>query len=283
MKPLPVLIIVPVLALLLALPAATPAHAQLGSLWRAITGQDEGPKPDKGFGPFREEARRIEDALNCGRVVEQANDAFSDLRRHCILGDNRTVRVTIVEPVGHEGLTKRVRLTWTDNGTGEQRALSAPAHVDRSAAQAALSGLAALFVPEKSDHLIDLFTGGTDGAFESGPFSVSVVHQSRAGLDLRTVELRDGNYEALAESEARSARPGFDRCLFIVRNIDVLKNLEIDGEPRPQRSDLHLTYFLHAKRGDRFLCELHDSGYYRIRISQKDGEEFRTLAHGNIR
>lgn len=283
MKPFPVLIAVPMLALVLALSAANPAQAQLGSLWRAITGQDEGPKPDKGFGPFRDEARRLEETLNCGRVVEQATDAFSDLRRHCILGDNRTVRVTITEPVGYEGLTKRVRLTWTDNGTGENRALNAPPHVDRSAAQAALAKLAALFVPEQADKLIGLFAEGTDGTFEAGPFSVSVVHQSRAGMDLRTVELRDGNHAALANSEAESARPGFDRCLFIVRNIDVLKNLEIDGEPRPQRSDLHLTYFLYAKRGDRFLCELHDSGYYRIRISQKDGEEFRTLAHGNIR
>lgn len=283
MKPFPVLIAVPMLALVLALSAAHPAQAQLGSLWRAITGQDEGPKPDKGFGPFRDESRRVEEALNCSRVVEQATDAFSDLRRHCILGDNRTVRVTITEPVGHEGLTKRVRLTWTDNGTGENRALNAPPHVDRSAAQAALARLAALFVPEEADRLIRLFTEGTDGTFDAGPFNVSVVHQSRAGMDLRTVELRDGNYAALANSEAESARPGFDRCLFIVRNIEVLKKLEIDGEPRPQRSDLHLTYFLYAKRGDRFLCELHDSGYYRIRISQKDGEEFRTLAHGNIR
>lgn len=283
MKPLPFLIMVPVLVLLLALPVANPAQAQLGSLWRAITGQDDGPKPDKGFGPFRDEARRIEEALNCGRVVEQATDAFSDLRRHCILGDNRTVRVTIIEPVGHEGLTKRVRLTWTDNGTGDNRALNAPPHVDRSAAQAALAKLAALFVPERAEELIRLFTDGTNGDFDEGPFNVTVVHQSRTGMDLRTVELRDGNHEVLANSEAESARPGFDRCLFIVRNIDVLKNLEIDGEPRPQRSDLHLTYFLYAKRGDQFLCELHDSGYYRIRISQQDGEEFRTLAHGNIR
>ena len=283
MKPLRVLIAVPLLALVLALPAASPAQAQLGSLWRAITGQDDGPKPDKGFGPFRDEARRMEEALNCGRVVEQATDAFSDLRRHCILGDNRTVRVTIIEPVGHEGLTKRVRLTWTDNGTGDNRALNAPPHVDRSAAQAALAKLATLYVPEKADELIRLFSEGADGTIDTGLFSVSVVHQSRTGMDLRTVELRDGNHAALANSEAESARPGFDRCLFIVRNIDVLKGLEIDGEPRPQRSDLHLTYFLYAKRGDRFLCELHDSGYYRIRISQKDGEEFRTLAHGNIR
>lgn len=286
MKQLPLrFVLLPLMVLALAAPVASPAQAQLGSLWRAITGgdEDEKPKADKGFGPFREEARRVEEALECGRVVERATDAYSDLRRHCILGDNRTVRVTVVEPVGHEGLTKRIRLTWTDNGSGPQRALNAPPHVDRSAAQAALERLLALYVPDAAAELVRLFTEGTGGTVTSGPFSVIVQHQSRSGLDLRTVELRDGNHLALANSEAESARPGFERCLFIVRNIEVLKKLEIDGEPRPQRSDLHVTYFLHAKRGDRFLCELHDSGYYRIRISQKDGDEFRTLAHGNIR
>jgi len=262
---------------------ASPAEAQLGSLWRAITGEEEGPKPDKGFQSFREESRRIEDALACGRVVEQATDTYSDLRRHCIIGDNRTVRVTIVEPVGYEGLTKRVRLTWTDNGTGQQRALSAPPHVDRSAAVASLDLLIGLYLPSRVAEINALFTDGEDGKVTEGPFTIQVVHQARAGLDLRTVEIRDANYDRLANSETESARPGYERCLFIVSNIKVLKNLKISGEPKPQRSDLHVTYFLHAERGDKFLCELHDSGYYRVRISQGQGKEFKTLAHGNIR
>ncbi|MDF1719752.1 MAG: hypothetical protein P1U65_03675 [Minwuia sp.] len=269
--------------LIMTVAQVSPAQAQLGSLWRAITGEEAGPKPDKGFQAFRDEARRIEDALTCGRVVEQATDTYSDLRRHCILGDNRTVRVTIVEPVGYEGLTKRVRLTWTDNGSGQQRALSAPPHVDRSAAIAALDTVLDLYVPTRSAELNTLFTEGRDGNVTEGPFRIQVAHQARAGLDLRVVEIRDANYDALANSEVESARPGYERCLFIVSNIDVLKKLKISGEPKPQRSDLHVTYFLHAERGDKFLCELHDSGYYRVRISQAQGEEFKTLAHGNIR
>lgn len=261
----------------------SPAEAQLSSLWRAITGQEEGPKPDKGFQSFRDEARRIEGALDCGRVVEQATDTYSDLRRHCIIGNNRTVRITIVEPVGYEGLTKRVRLTWTDNGSGKQRALSAPPHVDRSAALASLDTVMGLYVPSRVAELNALFADGKDGSVTEGTFTIQVVHQARAGLDLRTVEIRDANYDLLASSEAESARPGYDRCLFIVSNIDVLKKLKISGEPKPQRSDLHVTYFLYAERGDKFLCELHDSGYYRVRISQGEGEEFKTLAHGNVR
>lgn len=261
----------------------SPAEAQLSSLWRAITGEEEGPKPDKGFQSFRDEARRIEGALDCGRVVEQATDTYSDLRRHCIMGNNRTVRVTIVEPVGYEGLTKRVRLTWTDNGSGKQRALSAPPHVDRSAALASLDTVLGLYVPSRVAELNALFADGKDGSVTEGPFTIQVVHQARAGLNLRTVEIRDANYDLLANSEAESARPGYDRCLFIVSNIDVLKKLKISGEPKPQRSDLHVTYFLYAERGDKFLCELHDSGYYRVRISQGQGEEFKTLAHGNVR
>lgn len=267
--------------LVLGLLAAPPAAAQLGDFWRALTG-DGRPRPDQGFLAFREESARVEAALGCGKVVDMAPDRLSDRRRQCQLGSEHSVRVVVFEPVGYEGLTKRVRLAWTDNGEGDGRAFAHAPHADLPTAVAALAGLAALYLPGKADDLQALFLGNTPGSVTGDTFQATVEHLARSGSTVRAVDFRDGNWEKLARSEEEAARPGFEACQKILGSIEAIRHLKITGNPIPERQNLNVVYFLNAGRGDRFLCEIHDSGYYRVRVSRRDGEPFRPLAHGNL-
>lgn len=271
------------LAVLLALCllAATPAAAQLGSIWRALTG-DTAPRPDAGFASFRDEGQRIEDALDCGKITDMAPDRLSDRRRMCRLGKEKSVRVVVFEPVGYEGLTKRVRFAWTDNDDGEGRAFPFEPHADRDAAAHALRTLAAMYTPSHVEDLAGMFFGTRNGSVSEGKFTATVEHVAQSGATVRAIEFRDGNWERLSHSEEEAARPGFEACQRILGSIEAIRHLKITGNLIPERQNLNVVYFLKAERGDRFLCEIHDSGYYRVRVSRRDGDPFRPLAHGNF-
>jgi hypothetical protein len=266
-----------------ALALAAPAEAQLGRVWDSLFGS-ETPElaPTGGFADFQTESRRVEDSFACVRFVERAGDEFSDRRRHCIIGEHRKVRVTIYEPGGHEGLTKKVKLTWIDNQRPNARNRDAPKHADRAEARASVRRLAELYLPDHLDRMMELFSASRNGVVSEGLFIAVLDFRNRSDFVEATIEVRDGNYQALARAEAERGRPGYDKCLYILDNIPPLKGQTFSGDAVPQRSDLFVSYFLRSGRGEKFICELHESGYYRIRVSQKQGEPFKTLAHGNL-
>ncbi|WP_416896727.1 MAG: hypothetical protein ACMVY4_14480 [Minwuia sp.] len=250
--------------------------------WLAVFGKAPEFRPNKGFGPFREESQRIEDSFACRRFVELAGDEFSDLRRHCTIGEYETARISIYQPVDQENITRKVKFTWLDNERRNARGQAAPRHADRADARQALTRFAELYVPNHATELMQLFTEGRTGLVSEGPFIAIVTVIKRQGYVHNDIELRDGNFQALAGSEEKQARPGFDRCRYILANIPALKGVQIDGEPVPERSQLYVTYFLNSNRGEKFLCEIHSSGYYRIRVSRAQGEPFQVLAHGDL-
>ncbi len=267
----------------LSVVGAAPASAQLGKLWDSLFGSDENAvQPDKGFHAFRTEARRIEDSFACSRLVERPGDEFSDLRRHCLIGVYGTARFSIYEPVGHEGLTKKIKFTWLDNQRPNAQGRNAPRHADRAEVRQAVRKMAEIYLPNHQKQLMDLFTRSQDGIVTEGLFVAVLAFQKRTGYLQSVIEIRDGNYEQLAGSEDRQGRPGYDKCLYILSNIPQLADADIKGEPIPERSDLFVSYFLASKKGEKFICEIHNSGYYRIRVSQKQGEAFKVLAHGNL-
>lgn len=270
------------LVLILCIGGAGPAAAELGWFWRAIGLDDGEPAANQGFAAFAEEFARIEERFACSRVAEGRTEKHADRRRHCILGGAGTVRITLVQPVGYGTLTKAVQLVWADANEGGEAA-DHPPHADRVLALETLDVLARLYLPSKAATLQQLFEAARNGSATEGSFTAVVAHFPGVAQDQRVVEFRDGNYAVLGESETRQARAGYDTCLGILRQIDLLEGLEISGEPVPERQPLYAVYFLSAERGDKFLCELHYSGYYRIRVSPRIGEPFRTLAHGNIR
>lgn len=252
------------------------------SYWQAIFEGKPVIRSNAGFADFREESGRIEDALACVRITDKPGDEFNDHRRHCVIGEHRTVRVTTYEPVGHEGLTKKIKFVWLDNLRPNARNRNAPRHADREEAREAVRQLAKLYVPSHEDELMQLFTEQRTGIVTELPFTAVLQFSDRAGFKFGVVEIRDGNYSDLAGSEEKQGRPGFEKCLYILGNIPVLADHKISGEAVPERSDLFVTYFLNSNRGEQFLCEIHNSGYYRIRVSQEQGQAFQVLAHGNL-
>ncbi|WP_417513425.1 hypothetical protein [Minwuia sp.] len=259
------------------------APEPIRGMWQSAFGAGGAAvRPNQGFADFRNESVRIEDGFACARFVERAGDEFSDLRRHCLIGEHRSVRVTIYEPVGYDGLTKKVKLTWLDNQRPNARGRNAPRHADREEARAAARKLAQLYLPGHEDELMALFTRQQSGVVSEGPFIAVLSFNDRGGYKQAVIEVRDGNFQALAGSEERQGRPGYQKCLYILSNIPQLDGSQIQGEPVPERNDLYVTYFLNSDKGEKFLCEIHSSGYYRIRVSQKQGQSFEVLAHGNL-
>lgn len=269
-------------ALLLASAAAAPAAAM--SLWERLFGSDEAAKvtPGKGFAAFDAESARIEDSFYCESVVERGATEFDDRRRHCMIGEHRTARVTIYEPVGFEGLVKRVKFTWLDNERRNARGDDAPAHADREAARQAVRRLGEIYVPGHVEQLMELFTAARPGLVSEGEFIAILAVLPRGGFRQQVIDLRDANFQRLSGAEAERARPGYEKCIFILNNMPPLKGQSFEGDPIPERNDLYVTYFINSARGERFLCELHNAGYYRIRVSQQQGQPFRTMAHGNL-
>jgi hypothetical protein len=252
------------------------------SVWQDIFGDGAGVRANAGFAEFGEEADRIEDNFACVRITDKPGDEFSDHRRHCIIGEHRTARITIYEPVGHEGLTKKVKFTWLDNVQPNARGRNAPRHADREEARQVVRKMSALYLPGHEKQLVELFTQQKSGVVTELPFTAVVEFADRSGFKHAVVEIRDGNHNQLAGSEERQGRPGYEKCLYILGNIPPLKGHSISGEPVPERSDLFVTYFLKSNKGEQFLCEIHNSGYYRIRVSQEQGTAYQVLAHGNL-
>lgn len=259
------------------------APAPVSDVWRSLF-SDEGPviRANAGFGEFRAESERIQDRFDCRRFAERPGDEFNDRRRHCIIGESGTVRVSIYEPVGHEGLTKKIKFIWLDNEQPNARGDNAPEHADLEDARQAVRTLSAIYLPKHGDQLLDMFDKGGNGIVTELPFTAVVSEVQRPGFRQVSIEIQDGNHEQLAGSEERQGRPGYNKCLFILGNIPPLKGIEIGGDPVPDRSDLYVTYFLSSDRGEQFLCEIHNSGYYRIRVSRQAGQAFQVLAHGNL-
>lgn len=261
--------------------AAAPASAL--SIWERLFGE-ETPKvePGKGFAAFDDVSQRIETEFECESVVERAASEFEDRRRHCLIGEHRTARVSIFEAPGFPGLTKRVKFTWLDNERRNARGDDAPVHADREAARQAVRRLGELYMPDHVDQLMALFTEGRPGLVTEGEFIAILAVLPRGGFRQQVIDLRDANFQRLSGAEAERSEPGYRKCIYILSNIGPLKGQKFEGDPIPERNELYVTYFINSGRGDRFLCELHNSGYYRIRVSQKQGEPFRTMAHGNL-
>lgn len=259
------------------------APAPVSDAWRSLF-SEEGPviRSNAGFDDFLTESERIQDRFDCGRFAERPGDEFSDRRRHCIIGDSGTVRVSIYEPVGHDGLTRKVKFVWLDNQRPNARGDNAPVHADREDARQAIRTLSEFYLPGHGDQLLDMFEKGGNGIVTELPFTAVVSVVDRPGFRQVSIDIQDGNYEKLAGSEERQGRPGYNKCLYILGNIPPLKGVEISGDPIPERSDLYVTYFLTSPRGEQFLCEIHNSGYYRIRVSRQIGQAFQVLAHGNL-
>lgn len=258
------------------------APQPIRGVWQGLFREGINVRANAGFAEFREESERIEDNFACVRITDKPGDEFSDRRRHCILGEHRTARVTIYEPVGFEGLTKKVKLTWLDNVQPNARGRDAPRHADREEARQAVRDMASLYMPDHENQLMQLFSQQRSGIVTELPFTAVVQFADRSGFKHAVVEIRDGNHDSLAGSEDRQGRPGYDKCLYIIGSIPPLKGHQISGEAVPERSDLFVTYFLKSNKGEQFLCEIHNSGYYRIRVSQKQGEAYQVLAHGNL-
>lgn len=252
------------------------------SYWHALFEGKPVIRSNAGFAQFENESRRIEDSLACARITDKPGDEFNDHRRHCVIGEYRTVRVTTYEPVGHEGVTRKVKFVWLDNLRPNARNRNAPRHADREEAREAVRQLAQLYMPNHEKDLMELFLQQRAGIVTELPFTAVLQFSDRAGFKFGTIEIRDGNYQDLAVTEEKQGRPGFQKCLYILGNIPVLAGHEISGEAVPERSDLFVTYFLNSDRGEQFLCEIHNSGYYRIRVSQEQGQAFQVLAHGNL-
>lgn len=250
--------------------------------WQALLGEGQDLRANAGFGNFGDESDRIEDSFACVRITDKPGDEFNDRRRHCVIGEHRTARVTVYEPVGHEGLTKKVKLTWLDNLKPNAGNRAAPRHADREEVRQAVRDLAKLYMPGHEKDLVDLFTQQKTGVVTELPFTAVIQFTDRPGFKHGVIEIRDGNHEVLAGVEERQGRPGYEKCVYILGNIPVLANHEISGEAVPERSDLYVTYFLKSNRGEQFLCEIHHSGYYRIRVSQQQGDAYQVLAHGNL-
>ncbi len=258
------------------------APQPLRGYWQAIFGEGQSIRANAGFANFGEESNRIEDSFACVRITDKPGDEFNDHRRHCVIGEFRTARISIYEPVGHEGLTKKVKLTWLDNLRPNARNRNAPRHADREEVRQVVRDMAKLYVPKQEAELMQMFTQQKSGVVTELPFTAVVQFADRQGFKHGVVEIRDGNHAVLAGSEERQGRPGYEKCLYILGNIPVLANQTISGEAVPERSDLYVTYFLKSNRGEQFLCEIHHSGYYRIRVSQEQGDDYKVMAHGNL-
>lgn len=272
------------LAALLLIGSAAAGPATAMSLWERLFGSDEASKvePGNGFADFETESGRIEEAFECEGMAERGATEFDDRRRHCLIGQHRTARVTVYEAAGFEGLVKRVKFTWLDNERRNARGDDAPAHADREAARRAVRRLGEIYLPGHVDRLMELFTQARPGLVSEGDFIAILAVLPRGGFRQQVIDLRDGNFQRLSGAEAERARPGYRKCLYILQNIPPLRGQGFDGDPIPERNDLYVTYFINSERGERFLCELHNAGYYRIRVSQKQGQPFRTMAHGNL-
>lgn len=271
------------LSVVLSVSLPAPASAQLGKIWESLFGSDEAAvRPDKGFQAFRDEVRRVEDGFACTGLIDRPGDEFSDRRRHCLLGEHQSARISLYEAVGFEGVTKKLKFQWLDNERPNAQGRNAPRHADRAEARQALQKLAELYLPNHQDELMALFSKNQPGVVSEGLFVAVLAFQRRAGYMQSVVEIRDGNYEQLAGSEEHLGRPGYEKCLYILSNIPQLKGDKISGEVTPERQDLYVSYFLTSQRDENFICEIHASGYYRIRVSQKQGQPFQTLAHGNL-
>lgn len=269
--------------LLLCLFAAAAPQTAFAGFWDRLFGDDT-PKiePGAGFRSFDDESARIEAEFDCESFVERAASEFEDRRRHCIIGEHATARVTIYEAAGFEGLTKRVKFTWLDNERPNARGDDAPVHADREAARRAVRRLGELYLPEHVDQLMERFTAARPGLVSEGEFIAVLASLPRGGFTQQVIDLRDANFDRLSGQEAAQSRPGYEKCVYILSHIDALKGLKFEGDPIPERNALYVTYFITSDRGDHFLCELHNAGYFRIRVSQKQGQPFRTMAHGNL-
>jgi len=260
-----------------------PADAQLGKLFDGLLKSDpDQAASGRGFENFQDEFKRITSLVKCRKTGSGRVDEHSDFRRVCFVGKHSSASITAFEPVGNEGFTKKVVLTWDENLRRNARGFNVPKNADQGAARGAVRALGVAYLPEQAKKLQNWFRNSRDGELVDGQFTAVMRHDIHPGHIRHVLVIRDQNWQALQRSETRNAQPEFKKCLYIVQNMKTFRHLKVKGNPVPERDKNHVTYFLSAERGDRFLCEFYRTGYYRVQVSRRNGRPFKTIAHGKF-
>lgn len=263
--------------------APDPASAQLGKLLDGLLQGDPGEvATGRGFDAFDDEFTRISGLVKCRKTGSGRVDEYSDFRRVCYVGKHGSARITAFEPIGNKGFTKKVVLIWDENLRRNGRGFNVPKTADQGAARGAVRALGVTYLPKEAKRLQNWFRQSRDGELTDGKFTALLRHDIHPGHIRHVLVIRDQNWQALQHSETANAQPEFKRCLYIVQNMKTFRHLKVKGNPVPERDKTHVTYFLNADRGDRFLCELYRTGYYRVQVSRKNGRPFKTIAHGKL-
>lgn len=262
---------------------SVPANAQLGKLFDGLLNTDPNKAASgRGFESFPDEFKRITSLVKCRKTGSGRVDEYSDFRRVCFVGKHSSATITAFEPVGNEGFTKKIVLTWDENLRRNARGFNVPKNADQGAARGAVRALGVAYLPEMAKKLQNWFRNSRDGELVDGKFTAVMRHDIHPGHIRHVLVIRDENWQALQRSETRNAQPEFKKCLYIVQNMKTFRHLKVKGNPVPERDKNHVTYFLSAERGDRFLCEFYRTGYYRVQVSRRNGRPFKTIAHGKF-